>query len=156
MRTTRQVTHHPITVMPGLVPGIHVLARGGEERGWPGQARPCRIVRKNRREETVTDAPPHHRHARPCAGHPRPCWRRRRTWMAGTGPAMTDSAEKSTRRNCHGRTTLSPSCPALCRVSTSLLEAEKNVDGRAYPGLSRPRHCFSGPTGNVPLALREG
>src|SRR4051812_22246308 len=25
--------------------------------------------------------------------------------MAGTGPARTDGAEKSTRRNCHGRTT---------------------------------------------------
>src|SRR4051794_16209237 len=61
-----------------------------------------------------------------------------RTWMDGTSarskassprPAMTASAEKSTRRNCHGRTTPSPSCPALCRASTSLL-AEKNVDGR--------------------------
>jgi hypothetical protein len=28
-------------VMPGLVPGIHVLLRLGQERrGWPGQARP--------------------------------------------------------------------------------------------------------------------
>jgi hypothetical protein len=27
-------------VMPGLVPGIHVLAAKKERRGWPGQARP--------------------------------------------------------------------------------------------------------------------
>jgi hypothetical protein len=28
-------------VMPGLVPGIHVLLRLSQERrGWPGQARP--------------------------------------------------------------------------------------------------------------------
>ena len=30
-----------VTVMPGLVPGIHVLAVAKQERrGWPGQARP--------------------------------------------------------------------------------------------------------------------
>jgi len=29
--------------MPGLVPGIHVLAAGDRRRrGWPGQARPWR------------------------------------------------------------------------------------------------------------------
>jgi len=28
-------------VMPGLVPGIHVLFRA-QGRGWPGQARPWR------------------------------------------------------------------------------------------------------------------
>jgi len=28
------------------------------------------------------------RHARPCAGHPRLCWRKK-AWMAGTSPAMT-------------------------------------------------------------------
>ena len=34
-------TRLPETVMPGLVPGIHVLAaRQHERRGWPGQARP--------------------------------------------------------------------------------------------------------------------
>jgi hypothetical protein len=27
-------------VMPGLVPGIHVLSSLPQERGWPGQARP--------------------------------------------------------------------------------------------------------------------
>jgi hypothetical protein len=27
-------------VMPGLVPGIRVLALQEEKRGWPGQARP--------------------------------------------------------------------------------------------------------------------
>src|SRR4051794_19319422 len=82
--------------------------------------------------------------------------------MAGTGPAMTDSAEKSTRRNCHGRTTLSPSCPALCRASTSLLEAEKNVDGRDRAGhggwggkidakkLSRTHHPITVMPGLVP------
>jgi hypothetical protein len=32
------------------------------------------------------------RHARPCAGHPRPCsLTARKTWMAGTSPAMTKS-----------------------------------------------------------------
>src|SRR6478609_1340105 len=29
------------------------------------------------------------RHARPCAGHPRLPWQRRKAWMAGTSPAMT-------------------------------------------------------------------
>ncbi len=29
------------------------------------------------------------RHARPCAGHPRPFFGATRTWMAGTSPAMT-------------------------------------------------------------------
>src|SRR4051794_24795324 len=37
-------THHSITVMPGLVPGIHVLA-GGEERGWPGRRREAKLRR---------------------------------------------------------------------------------------------------------------
>jgi hypothetical protein len=41
------------------------------------------------------------------------------TWIAGPGPAMT---------NCH------PSCPALCRASTSLRRGKKDVDGRAKPG----------------------
>jgi hypothetical protein len=27
-------------VMPGLVPGIHVLVEQYQRRGWPGQARP--------------------------------------------------------------------------------------------------------------------
>jgi len=32
--------------MPGLVPGIHVLLTASEKerRGWPGQARPWRVV----------------------------------------------------------------------------------------------------------------
>jgi len=31
--------------MPGLVPGIHVFVAAEEERrGWPGQARPWRIL----------------------------------------------------------------------------------------------------------------
>jgi len=30
--------------MPGLVPGIHVLAANRARRGWPGQARPWRNV----------------------------------------------------------------------------------------------------------------
>jgi len=31
--------------MPGLVPGIHVLAAARQERrGWPGQARPWRKI----------------------------------------------------------------------------------------------------------------
>src|ERR1700687_2329349 len=31
------------------------------------------------------------RHARPCAGHPRPCSiTARKAWMAGTSPAMTE------------------------------------------------------------------
>src|SRR2546422_2725196 len=35
-----------IAVMPGLVPGIHVLKLSPKERrGWPGQARPCRVDR---------------------------------------------------------------------------------------------------------------
>jgi hypothetical protein len=29
-----------LAVMPGLVPGIHVLLSQQERRGWPGQARP--------------------------------------------------------------------------------------------------------------------
>jgi hypothetical protein len=29
-----------LVVMPGLVPGIHVLCLRKKERGWPGQARP--------------------------------------------------------------------------------------------------------------------
>jgi len=31
-----------IIVMPGLVPGIHVLRHVDQRRGWPGQARPWR------------------------------------------------------------------------------------------------------------------
>jgi len=47
--------------MPGLVPGIHVLAKEMlVRRGWPGQARPwwnkCRI-----------DTPPSPRHSPPAA-----------------------------------------------------------------------------------------
>src|SRR3954468_7608568 len=30
---------NPRTVMPGLVPGIHVLARRTKDRGWRGQSR---------------------------------------------------------------------------------------------------------------------
>jgi hypothetical protein len=34
-----------LTVLPGLVPGIHVLRALQERRGWPGQARPRRLKR---------------------------------------------------------------------------------------------------------------
>jgi hypothetical protein len=34
-------SYHTLTVMPGLVPGIHVLTQQQlRKRGWPGQARP--------------------------------------------------------------------------------------------------------------------
>jgi hypothetical protein len=33
-------TPRPLLVMPGLVPGIHVLFAWQQRRGWPGQARP--------------------------------------------------------------------------------------------------------------------
>ncbi len=39
IRCARCVLHFTI-VMPGLVPGIHVLRALQERRGWPGQARP--------------------------------------------------------------------------------------------------------------------
>jgi len=33
------------SVMPGLVPGIHVLRSAqGQRRGWPGRARPWRCL----------------------------------------------------------------------------------------------------------------
>src|SRR5581483_2668417 len=36
------------------------------------------------------------RHARPCAGHPRLCFKdSRKTWMAGTSPAMTKKDSSS-------------------------------------------------------------
>src|SRR3954470_10116027 len=88
---------------------------------------------------------------------------RKRTWMAGTSPAMTNhgrdvGAKQSssprpamttfdnrrfmravTMRRTPRRTAPSPSCAALCRVSTSSLAAEKNVDGRDKPGHDEPR-----------------
>src|SRR3954451_13946718 len=99
--------------MPGLVPRIHVLARGGKERGqlWekPGHDEP----------------PPGHR--REASSSPR--------------PAMTTFDNRRFMRALNGcehlrkrRTAPSPSCPALCRVSTSLLAAQKHVDGRDKPG----------------------
>src|SRR3954447_16702162 len=33
------------TVMPGLVPGIHVLARGPKARGWPERRREAKLPR---------------------------------------------------------------------------------------------------------------
>jgi hypothetical protein len=30
--------------MPGLVPGIHVLARGTKARGWPGRRREAKLI----------------------------------------------------------------------------------------------------------------
>src|SRR5437899_3235048 len=43
--------------MPGLVPGIHVLAKREVRRGWPGQARPRRS-REHAREESMTTTDP--------------------------------------------------------------------------------------------------
>src|SRR3954447_25430430 len=46
MRTPHSVSDAPLlnTVMPGLVPGIHVLARGTKARGWPGRRREAKLV----------------------------------------------------------------------------------------------------------------
>src|SRR3954452_15284641 len=134
MRTTPQVTHRPITVMPGLVPGIHVLAGGGE-RTWmagTGRDRPghddvgdrvhaiaAKLAEATSRADATSGTNPHHGHGRArrrsfaprrCPGHPRAFFShgmawvvrlrgnlrtgtcmhlQRRTWIAGTGPAMT-------------------------------------------------------------------
>src|SRR5437764_687010 len=42
-------------------------------------------------QRTSRSRSPSPRHARPCAGHPRLAWLRRKAWMAGTSPAMTNA-----------------------------------------------------------------
>src|SRR6185312_13389123 len=94
-----------------------------------------------------------HRHARLYAGHPRLLFRflkQAKTWMDGTSPAMTKgfmSGHDELKRTAfspvmpgHDEWRLTvppPSCPALCRASTSSLpifETGKDVDGRNKSG----------------------
>jgi hypothetical protein len=79
--------------MPGLVPGIHVLAAANVEGlGWPGRS----PAMTTERELIV-------RHARPCAGHPRSLLQltkkgvdgrdvQREDALRAFGPAMTNIA----------------------------------------------------------------
>src|SRR3954452_24228323 len=67
-------------------------------------------------------------------------WPGRRREASSPRPAMTEHGSEPTRVDSDRVTTPStPSCPALCRVSTSLLAAPKHVDGRDKPGHDEPR-----------------
>src|SRR3954447_25430429 len=109
MRTPHSVSDAPLlnTVMPGLVPGIHALARGtknvdgrdkpGHDEPRPARSeasspRPARTTFADRSTNLSKDADAtlrkrrtasQHRHARPCAGYPRTCSRHQERGWAG-------------------------------------------------------------------------
>ena len=63
--------------------------------------------------------------------------------MAGTSPAMTIESLRDGGRLCF-RKAFQPSCPALCRASTSLQPCSKeDVDGRDKPGHDEKDQCGS-------------
>ena len=97
------------TALPDLIPAIHTallsidhpVKLGRDEKRCPcghgarrrdkspaSPGRPRRRWRRNHRHGMRSAIPT--RHGRACPGHPRLLWTvRRKTWMAGTSPAMT-------------------------------------------------------------------
>src|SRR6185312_14675858 len=74
---------------------LQTMGLPGDEQGCPGKMfAPFRRVR-------AKSCSTHHRHARPCAGHPRLFSSVDKTWMAGTSPAMT--MKESLRQHIYNR-----------------------------------------------------
>ena len=133
-------------VTPNLL-GRSVCRHPGRCGRRVGRAAIYRLAPERRRADGLSAAIAQRRHARPCAGHPRLCSPHQSTWMAGTSPAMTNHGGTSARSEAsspcpammeHGseptrvngdRVTMpsTPSCPALCRASTSLLAAPRPI-----------------------------
>jgi hypothetical protein len=131
---TLRVCHCLSPVMPSFMPGIHALATFQQvRRGWPGQARPRRVMHRlspviARHSGPAEGRPEHMLHA----GHPRLYsystlkrgWpeqvRPRRVMhcrsMAGTSPAMT-SVLLPDLSSCHAR--LYAGHPRLCNLARS-------------------------------------
>src|SRR4051812_5358836 len=90
------------------------------------------------------------RHARPCAGHPRLYFlQARKTWMAGTSPAMTNDVEqlsrlpRSSSSGAHTRDPLAHP-PYELRVAGGLIERLVELqDFARRPGL----HVLGDPAG---------
>src|SRR6059058_2427649 len=76
-----------LSILPGTVPG-QVCGPGHMVPTYFRRELRDRVLQRRPRLRAFTRCC---RHGRPCPGHPRLCRDRRKTWMPGTRPGMTEN-----------------------------------------------------------------